>query len=303
MTMSTRLTVEQRVRILKQKAFPTIVSLAALLGAWIAPSLAAPAPQAQPSIEVISVETDLDKRYVVLPKRISAALSKDQAACGYVGFEISVANSATHLWIAGVTSTDCSGSGGSDIVLIADTAGARPKVVLDELALEVDIDRSNMPDGLPQVIIEVGDACCGLGQEYYGFDGKKYQKTGESSWEGDLQHAAGLVGSDGIPAGIRAGINGLAAGKSCEEGVGDLASDVGLLLVASTCDVGTQVWIITKPTDTAPAAFKTLARETLPDGDGAKVKIHTDRRTSSADITLGSVNWHFVGGAGKRSQL
>jgi hypothetical protein len=33
------------------------------------------------------------------------------------------------------------------------------------------------------------------------------------------------------------------------------------------------------------------------------VRIHTDRRTSSADITLGSVNWHFVGATSKRSKL
>jgi hypothetical protein len=304
MPTATRLTEEQRVRILKLKAFPIINALAALLGAWIAPSLAAPAPQAQSNIEEVPTETEADKRYVALPKRISAALSSQQSKCGYVGVEIAVANSTTHLWVASATSADCMGSAGSYIVLIAETAGAKPRVVLDDgPELQVDIDQSNMANGLPQVVIEGGGNCCGTERKYYGFDGKKYQETGESSWEGDLQIAAGVLGSNGIPAAVRAGLQGLAAKKGCEEGVGELAADVGLLLVASICDDGTEVWIITKPTDTAPAAFKTLARETLPGADRTDVKIHTDRRTSSADITLGSVNWHFVGGAGKRSEL
>ena len=268
------------------------------------PSLAAPAAPAQSNIERIPAETAVDKRFVALPKAISAALSKEEAECGYVGFEIPVANPTTHLWVAGVTSADCMGSGGSDIVLIAESAGAMPRVVLEAgPVLGVDIDRSHITNGLPQVIIEEGGNCCGMGRKYYRFDGGKYQETGESGWAGDLQHAAGLLGSDGIPAGVRAGIVGLAARTGCEEGVGDIASDVGLQLVASSCKDGTLVWIITKPTNEADAAFKTLAREKLPDGESTDVKIHTDRRTASADIILGSVKWHFVGGAGKRSEL
>jgi hypothetical protein len=220
-----------------------------------------------------------------LPKVIRQAAGDPGKGCHLRGKPIAVRDRPHTLWFVAST---CGGSAGQPMFLVYQTRAAK-LVLAAGTTLSMKI-ADELNHGLPDVITEYGDNCCGFSSTEYRFDGNEYQDISHAQ-TGDFNQFTGLE----VPPDVKAVIGDYGANEGCTLSGGPITvtdRDAVALLVVSSCGDSNDifpVWVV---------MLTPTPRVILQDRSSDSLDLGPQQFRGQPDICLGDGGqkcWHFDG--------